>query len=105
MSEYTSRYDAPKFHGESYDPEKHEKRLTRQLDRVRSYLMAHPSGVTLRDISDHCNCSEASASARVRDVRREGKECGLWRIDKKEIRDGLWIYALVIGGEGEPATS
>jgi hypothetical protein len=100
VSEFESRYDPPAFHGDSYAPEKHFARLSRQLDRVRMYLMAN-EWVTLKSTAEACGCSEPSASARIRDVRKEGKKNGLWSIERKEGEPGLFWYRLVLNTSGK----
>ncbi len=85
-----SRYDPPLFHGDSFVAELDEKRLTRQLDKVRACLLAGEQH-TLASLAGSVGCSEASASARIRDVRREGIAGG-WVIQKKRITNGLWEY-------------
>jgi len=92
-----SRYDPPLFRGDSYDPEHDEKRLMRQLDLVRLHLLTGERW-TLRRLADKVGCSEASASARIRDVRREGLG-GAWQVHKDRRFGGVWEYFVTFGKE------
>ena len=62
-------------------------RLTRQLDRVRELML---DGVwrTLAVIAHQCECSEASASARLRQLRND-EGC---TVDRVKIGPGLYKY-------------
>jgi hypothetical protein len=62
-------YQKPLFGGETLDPLKDAKRLTRQVDLVRE-LMSDGVSRTLYQISAQVGCSESSASARLRDLRK-----------------------------------
>ncbi len=65
-------------------------RLTSQLARVRK-LMLDGKWRTLRQIADEAGPgSEASMSARLRDLRREGLT-----VEGKDMKKGLWIYRIV----------
>lgn len=84
--------DPPAFDGGTFDPEEDEGRLTTQLERVRE-LMEDERWRTLADIADGAApCSEASASARLRDLRKakHGRRC----VDRRRIDGGLYEYRL-----------
>jgi len=57
------------FGGNSYQPKRDQKRLSSSLDRVYT-LMRDGKARTLAQISAACGCSEAGASARLRDFRK-----------------------------------
>lgn len=59
----------PEFGGETYMPHRDRADFTRQLDRVRSKLLSG-GWFTLAELAEHAGCSEAAASARVRDLRK-----------------------------------
>ena len=100
MSEYINRYtDKPRFAGDSFDPDIDENRLLKQLDRIRLRMLTGKR-YTLRKLADECGCSEASASARIRDVRREGRTCG-WDVKKRRVSGGLWEYWCEFRSGGE----
>lgn len=90
-----SRYTTPAFGGETYEPELDEVRLTRLLDRVRD-LMSDGHWRMLSNIQAYCGGSEASVSARLRDLRKEGLRVERMRIQGK---NGVWIYRVVAGAE------
>ena len=70
-------------------------RLETLLERVRCFTRDR-GWVTLRQIASACQGSEASVSARLRDLRREGL-----RVDKRRTdTPGLWEYR-VGGTDGE----
>ena len=70
MSKQTTFLDEPfKFGGKTYQPKLYEKRLSTALGRVYS-LMRDGRKRTLSAIAAECGCSEAGASARLRDLRK-----------------------------------
>jgi hypothetical protein len=60
----------PHFDGETYDPPKDQKRLTRQLERVYEVVKGG-EWHTLAGISDITGDPEGSIGARLRDLRKE----------------------------------
>jgi hypothetical protein len=71
------------------------ERLTRLLDRVRAF-MQRGEWVTLRDIQQACGGSEASCSARLRDLRRpEHGRHVIARRHRGDPKAGLYEYRLV----------
>lgn len=83
------------FDGETFDRKLDGKRLARQLDKVRE-LMLDGQWRTLRQIADAIGCSESSASARLRDMRKAPPHG--YGADVKRARDrvnkALWWYKL-----------
>ncbi len=78
----------PQFKGETFSPERDGQRLTCQLFRVRDLLLAHNNTwFTLQGIARLVEAPEASVSARLRDLRREGLT-----IERRYVRRGLWEY-------------
>lgn len=77
---------APRPLGETIVPERDEARLGRQYVAVRD-IMADGEWHTLGEIAFLANAPEASASARLRDMRRDG-----WEVEREYVRDGLHKY-------------
>ncbi len=78
----------PQFKGSTFDARRDGERLSNQLDKVRG-LMKQNHGLwqTLAFISAVVDAPEASVSARLRDLRREGLT-----IERRYVRRGLWEY-------------
>jgi len=58
------------FHGSTFVPDLDQERLESQLSRVFKFTL-DKNWHTLREISDACHGSEASVSARLRDIRNQ----------------------------------
>ena len=84
---------ATRFDGVTYSPELDAARLTGQLLNVYA-CMAKGGWVTLQQIAHVADCSEASASARIRDLRKA--KWGSHIVDRKRIDGGLFAYRLVL---------
>lgn len=80
-----------RFDGETYDPVRDGARLTSQLDRVY-HFMKDGKWRTLRTISEAANGTEASVSARLRDLRKS--KFGRHVVLRRHIVNGLWQYKL-----------
>lgn len=76
----------PEPKGDTYVPERDQKRLGVQCLDVLN-LMIDGQFRTLSDISEATGHPEASVSARLRDLRREG-----FIVDRQYIRRGLHRY-------------
>ncbi len=87
----------PKFDGETVEKQD-EPRLRRQLGSVQQ-LMSDGRWRGLAEIASHVGCSEASASARLRDLRKE--KFGGYVVERQRLRDGsgLFFYRLVMPKE------
>lgn len=86
----------PGFDGKTYVPERDWYRLTTQLGRVFS-LMRDGRWRSLREIADHAQGSEASVSARLRDLRKD--KFGSHVVERKNITGGLYKYRLLVNTE------
>ena len=75
----------------TYNEPRDADRLRAQQDRVRQF-MADGSWHTLSQVADGCSCPEASASARIRHLRKEGYE-----VERRYVCRGLHEYRLVVG--------
>lgn len=80
-----------RFDGETYEAKRDGERLTAQLDRVR-HAMQKGAWVTLTYLARTCGCSEASASARLRDLRK--KRFGAHTIERRYQGQGVFAYRL-----------
>jgi len=84
---------SPDFDGSTYEPIKDQKRLTGQLNRVYEF-MKHGNWWSLAAISHYTGGSQASVSARLRDLRKE--KFGSYIIDRRRMgNSGLFQYRLV----------
>ena len=81
----------PRFDGEMSAPALDADRITRQLDTVRR-LMSDGAWRTLAEINEVSGVPEASASARLRDLRKDkfGGHEVLRR--RREPGHGVWEY-------------
>lgn len=81
------------IHGQTYNAELDGPRLDRLLDRVKHFMLSG-EWRTLGEISAACGGSEASVSARLRDLRNQYK----YTIERKRIGEpgsGLFAYRLI----------
>lgn len=87
----TSMHGMVRFHGPDVT-RKDEKRLTGLLQRVYDF-MADGRWHTLSEIRDACGGSEASVSARLRDLRRP--ERGKYTIERERTSEpGVFVYKM-----------
>jgi len=80
------------FDGKTYEPERDYERLKGQLARVRD-LMSDGNWRTLTMISKVCGGTEASVSARLRDLRKQ--KYGSLNVERRYVHDGLWEYRVL----------
>ena len=85
----------PHFDGKTYDPRLDHDRLSTQLDRTRG-LMLDGRWRTLRQIANLVGGTEASVSARLRDLRK-AKFGGLC-VERRRIDGGLFEYRVLRKG-------
>lgn len=78
-----------RFDGETYEPEHDRERLGTQLEKVRD-LMRDGQWRTLAAIALAVGSSEASASARLRDLRKP--RFGSLRVERRRVVGGLFVY-------------
>ena len=82
-----------KFDGETYDQGLDGPRLTSQLERVKRYVLGlEGKWTTLRALALRFG-SEASVSARLRDLRKE--KYGGYVVERKRLGAGLWVYRVL----------
>lgn len=86
--------EKPDHGGATYDRQRDRKRLNKQTQRVFD-LMCDSQWRTLRAISDWLDIGEASASARLRDLRKE--EFGGFVVERRPVpgKRGLYEYRLL----------
>lgn len=80
-----------KFDGVAVVPERDNKRLSTQHERIFA-LMMDRRWRTLSEISKLTNAPEASASAALRDFRKE--RFGSHTVNRRHIKNGLFAYQL-----------
>lgn len=91
----------PKFNGRTFEDKLDGPRLTKQLERVREYMLAiFPTWKTLSEIKEaleqkyNAKFPEQSISARLRDLRK--KKFGSYVVERKrregKENKGSWEY-------------
>ena len=85
-----------RFDGSDYVHKRDGIRLTGQLERVFD-VMKNGQWITLRELADRSRCPEASASAQLRNLRKE--RFGGFEIEKKYDHMGVFFYRLKLGAE------
>ena len=85
--------DPTLFDGATIDPDLDNERLFTLMGRVELF-MSDSLWHTLREIADECSGSEASVSARLRDLRKDRH--GNRHVSRERVKDapGLWQYRL-----------
>lgn len=91
-------YIGTHFDGKTYNPVLDHTRLTNQLARVHSVL-SDGKWITLSQLSIKADCPEASASSRLRDLRKD--KFGGHTVDRKRLSGGLFEYRLEIEPQRE----
>jgi hypothetical protein len=81
------------FDGETYNHKRDHYRLAGQLERVFRN-MEDGRWRSLETLAMLAGGTEASVSARLRDLRKE--KYGSHNVERKHIRDGLWLYRLIV---------
>ena len=74
--------------GDTYDHERDGQRLATLQARVTA-AMSDGQWWTLRGLAAYTRGSEASVSARLRDLRKRGHV-----IEKRYVHRGLWLYRM-----------
>lgn len=85
-------YVARAFDGATYEPQLDYVRLTGQLQRVAA-LMSDGRFRTLNEIAREAGGTEASVSARLRDLRKP--RYGARAVERERVVGGLFRYRLV----------
>lgn len=80
-----------RFDGETFEKERDGERLTRQLDRVEK-IMLDRQWHTLKQMAKDAGGSEASISARLRDLRKT--KFGGYTIEREYISNGVFKYRI-----------
>lgn len=81
------------FGGQTYDSALDAERLSSQLGRVYA-VMRDGEWHGLSELSARCGGSEASVSARLRDLRKP--KFGSHAILRQRVDAGLWMYWMVV---------
>lgn len=88
----------PLFDGRTYKAERDGQRLNTQLEAVRRVL-SDGRWRTIAEIRRELSgwgidASEASISARIRDLRKA--KFGAYQVERRYIEDGLWAYRIEV---------
>lgn len=85
----------PDFDGETYDPARDKKRLTTALGKVW-LLLSDGEWHTLKEMAEAAGCTEAAASARFRDLKKEKfrERYPSQGLEKKNMGGGVWLYRM-----------
>lgn len=81
------------FSGDTFSAPRDGMRLNAQLIAVKQ-LMADSCWRTLQDIAGYVHASEASVSARLRDLRKE--KFGTHTVNRRHVQPGLFEYQLIL---------
>jgi predicted transcriptional regulator len=81
-----------RFDGATYEPEKDQTRLSRQMDMVVR-LMSDGTWRSLEEVSAELDIPTQSASARLRDLRK--KRFGYRRVDRRRRGGGTFEYRVI----------
>ena len=96
--------DLPLFDGRTFSESKDGAHLASHLTRVRDFLVTHqPCVFTLQEIAEACGGSEASCSARLRDLRKS--KFGAYDVvsQRDASNPAIWRYGIRGGpGDGTP---
>jgi len=86
----------PSFDGTTFDFDQDFVRLKCALERV-AHLMQDGRPRTLKQIAVACGCSEAGASARLRDLRKSKFQAvfGKADVNSERFEGGLWKYQVI----------
>jgi hypothetical protein len=79
------------FDGQTYEPKRDKVRLNRQLDKVKE-LMLDGKWRCLRQIESAVGGTEASVSARLRDLRKP--KFGGFTVEREYRGKGLFVYRM-----------
>ena len=84
--------ESTRFDGETFDAERDGARLASQLERVKAAI-SDGQWWTLAALVARCGGTDASVSARLRDLRKP--KFGGYDIQRRYLGDGLWEYRMV----------
>jgi hypothetical protein len=84
------------FDGVDYDHDRDQKRLIKQSDKIFAFMKGG-EWKTLRQISNATGAPEASASAALRDFRKE--RFGSHIVHRRHVTNGLYEYSLELNTE------
>ncbi len=81
-----------KTFGPAYVEELDGKRIKKQHETIRDFLLENNAWWTLAEISERLNYPEASISAQLRHLRKE--RFGSYIVEKKRRTQGTWEYRI-----------
>ena len=87
------KYNNEVFDGATYDHKRDSHRLTGQMQRIYD-CMSDGRWKTLSQVSEVTGAPEASASAGIRNLRKE--RFGGFTVDREHVSNGLYRYKLIM---------
>ena len=92
---FTEAARHPSFGGVTYDASMDGARITTAMERVVE-LMRDGKERTLAMIASFAGCTEAGASARLRDLRKPKmrERFGAFTVTSRRVEGGLWVYSI-----------
>lgn len=92
---FTDAARHPSFGGVTYDAGMDGTRLTTALEKVIA-LMRDGRERTLAEVASYSGCTEAGASARLRDLRKPKMQArfGSFTVTSRRADRGLWLYRI-----------
>lgn len=88
-----------RFDGITYSEERDGNRLSSMLERVL-LMMIDGQWRTLQEIREFCGGTDASISARLRDLRKP--KFGAYDVERRYVSNGLWEYRVMRPDEPLP---
>lgn len=86
-----------KFDGADINPHRDNKRLGQQMERIKEY-MSDGQWRKLSEISKACNAPEASASAQIRNLKKQ--KFGGHEVNRRHLGYGLYEYQIILKKDG-----
>jgi hypothetical protein len=100
MSEHPTRYDAPLFGGKTFDEELDSARLTKNLEKIRDYMLSHEGFRTPSEIRRWLNLPpETEITARLRDLRKP--KFGAYEVTARRRWLGGGVYEYRVRRSGQ----
>lgn len=99
------QFDRPEYDGDTFDEQEDGDRLRSAHDRI-AHAMRDGKWRTLAEIMEIGGCTEAAASARMRDFRKERfkRRYGVTGMESRREAGGLWQYRLLTREENHERT-
>ena len=87
-------------YGPAYEESRDGKRIEKQHEVIKRYMLSHGSWKTLSEIEQRLGYPQASISAQLRHLRKA--RFGGYRVEKRRRDDGgTWEYRVKMSPNGE----